>query len=242
MAVSYAGTAAPAVQYISFGSNTATFSNVAIGSAASDRIVVVGVGNSNTTFSPVTSVTIGGVSASSVGNHSAFASIWWALVPTGTTATIVVSSSDTFELLGIQVAAMTGAATSGPTGSSFVGLSYQPDPYAITGVVPAGGIGIVYVSAGSPAGVTPVWTNAIGDSSSSSQSGNTEQCILAHTVASGSQTPSLSGGYNYAGAELIMALWGPGGNTYTGSASDSLANADSALEQASYFRLIGMAQ
>lgn len=93
---------APTVTYVTvLGSSsnlfTYTFSGAAIGTASADRLVVVCAminATSTTTYS-ISSITIGGVSApivvsSSLGRNSAIA---YLLVPTGTTANIVVNLS-----------------------------------------------------------------------------------------------------------------------------------------------------
>lgn len=84
---------------------TYTFAGCAIGTPDASRLVVVGIGASNggTVFHPVSSVTIGGVNAtflceadasgSSGSGVTSHAELWAAMVPTGTTATIVVTMS-----------------------------------------------------------------------------------------------------------------------------------------------------
>ena len=72
------------------------FATVGIGAASPGRFVCVGVAVSATTGSPITGVTIGGIAATQLSSNNnigtAFGSSWWgAFVPTGTTATIVVT-------------------------------------------------------------------------------------------------------------------------------------------------------
>lgn len=70
----------------STGNNTTyTFNNVSIGTAATNRVVVVIV----QTQATLSTVTVGGISATIVGSTSCY--IAYAVVPTGTTATIVVT-------------------------------------------------------------------------------------------------------------------------------------------------------
>lgn len=87
-----------------------TFTAQAIGTAAADRYVIVGVGISNNASEP-TSVTVGGVSATKVvgtagGAHCA--GLWVALVTGGTTADIVVNASGTTDRCAIGVWSATG--------------------------------------------------------------------------------------------------------------------------------------
>jgi hypothetical protein len=75
-------------------SPTYTFTSQAIGTAAADRWVIVGVSSvSGALPSPtVGNVTVGGVNATNVvGAGSSGVQLWRALVPTGTTANIVVN-------------------------------------------------------------------------------------------------------------------------------------------------------
>jgi hypothetical protein len=76
--------------------NTFTFSNVNIGQPVAGRVVAVAVAcdNGNLTGGNVSAVTIGGVTALKAvenGNGVVGSSIWYAVVPTGTTANIVVT-------------------------------------------------------------------------------------------------------------------------------------------------------
>jgi hypothetical protein len=97
------GARRPSVVYQTtvFGSvNAASYSpaGVAIGAEAATRLVIVGVGCSHLTadLTPPSSVTINGNAAVQLvtsGSASASFSLWAAVVPTGTTATIVVTRS-----------------------------------------------------------------------------------------------------------------------------------------------------
>jgi hypothetical protein len=79
-------------------STTYTFTNCDIGAASQSRVVAVGIVASGNTTNPVSSVTIGGISASNVVNNGTTSTnnkpncaIYSAKVPTGTTANIVVT-------------------------------------------------------------------------------------------------------------------------------------------------------
>ena len=82
------------VQLDNVDRTTYTFSGVSIGTASSDRRIIVTVGNTNTTL--ISSATVGGVSATIIvqrvsGGGNAFAGVLIANVPTGTTADIVIT-------------------------------------------------------------------------------------------------------------------------------------------------------
>ena len=86
-----------------------TFSSQAIGTASSDRVVVVGVSAGNSP-ADVSSMTIGGVGAAHAVSqtNSTETEIWYATVPTGTTASVVVNFSGGKGRCGIGVWALTG--------------------------------------------------------------------------------------------------------------------------------------
>lgn len=102
---------------------THTYSSTAIGTAAADRRVIVGVSlNTNSsfaTFHTVSTLTVGGVSATKffAANSTAAAGyyerleFWYADVPTGTTADIVVTGDGEFTRGGIGVWATENRAT-----------------------------------------------------------------------------------------------------------------------------------
>jgi len=133
-----------------------TFSGVAIGTATLDRKVVVSpVGNIGAGGGAVSTVTVGGISASLVvaiigGVQSA--EIWQADVPTGTTADVVVTWAAEQARSGIGVFAVTGAAS----GASDTATS-TADPMSTTLTIPANGIaiGVGTDNAGGPF----AWTN-----------------------------------------------------------------------------------
>jgi hypothetical protein len=224
----WTATAAPAIQDLS-GASTATFSNVNIGTAWSDRMVVVGVANNSCCTNPITSLTINGISATEATTTTSYAdSIWYASVPTSTSATIILNTSGHISQWGIQVGQLTGASSS-PYATAVHDSNYVADPQTVTAVVPTRGVGVVF--AATVSNVTtpevPVWTNAVGDSYSHDETGNTMQAILAHTTTAGSDTPSLSSAsastYGNSGSAMAMVTWGP--TTNNGPTFDNIASA-----------------
>jgi hypothetical protein len=97
---------------------------VAVGTASADRLVFVMVsGLIGTTGHDINTMTIGGVSAARVRRDQftyaglgVFASfeVWWALVPTGTTATIAFVHDASYTNAKLSIYAVTGANTSTP--------------------------------------------------------------------------------------------------------------------------------
>ena len=115
--------------YTHSGASPSTEVGAAIGSATSDRLVFVSISGIKSTDNPITSVTIAGISATAasqvrraVTGAFIFSEIWWVAVPTGTTATIVITaSSDASLVLGTQVYKITGADTTTPIANSDTG-------------------------------------------------------------------------------------------------------------------------
>lgn len=93
---------------------TQTFFGMDIGSAAADRIVIVGVGQPALNGHSITGVTIGGIAATLAVQDSTFSNhndaVYYASVPTGTTADIVVTMDGGNNFVGIFVYALYGAA------------------------------------------------------------------------------------------------------------------------------------
>lgn len=146
---------------------TYTFASQNIGAPASDRLVIVAYSsaNSNGTGVGLTSVTIGGITATTA--HSAGtnvnAGLAWAVVPTGTTASIVLTfaigqtscKAAVYRLSGQQ--SSTAFDTDAPAGGASAARAVSID-------VPAGGC--VIASAGDAA-TSMTWTGATEDQDSS---------------------------------------------------------------------------
>ncbi|HUO50194.1 MAG TPA: fibronectin type III domain-containing protein, partial [Candidatus Paceibacterota bacterium] len=223
--VSFTPTANPPIQFLNFAGPPVTFSNVNIGTPAANRIVVVGVdNNSGNNDGGTTAVTIGGVSATKAvtsATGSDYASIWYATVPTGSTANIVVTtgSSGGIENMGILVGTITGSSSPTPVASGSHAAVYDAgDPQIVpttgTVTVPTGGVAVVFGRAAYANGVTPIWsTNTIGDFSLGTTTWNTTIEMLAHSTATGAQSYSVSGSTNnafaYGSFAGAVAVWGP---------------------------------
>lgn len=140
---------------------TTTWASKAIGTAAANRHVVVGI--FTRTGVSISSVTIGGISATSVvtvTNGNNHAALYIAAVPTGTTANIVVTYGSTSVVHAIAVWAIYGAnATAHDTGSDTTD-TFSPSSFD----VPAGGVAIGFVSgANSPPSNNAAWTGLTED-------------------------------------------------------------------------------
>jgi hypothetical protein len=186
---------------------THTFSGVSIGTAASNRkIVVASQHSSGTVPVSVSSMTVGGISATFVVNQAsadgeAYVEIWQANVPTGTTATIVVNYSGTVSRGGVGVWAVYGAAAA----ATDTGVS-TANPLTDTLNIPAGGVAIG--AASGSAGTSTAWTNLTE---------NYDENVEASTYQSGAssafatiQTALAISTNGYTGqACFACASWGP---------------------------------
>lgn len=142
---------------------TNTFSSLSVGSASANRYVIVGtVGRTGSTGTTITSVTIGGITATSIaslvvagsGSGENFASIHIALVPTGTTATVVVTTSTTLARCAVVVWTATGLKNSGAaTASGTSSAAPLTATFNVGGGGFAVGVGFTQSATSSTAGV-----------------------------------------------------------------------------------------
>lgn len=208
------------------GGTTITYASVPIGVANVNRVVAVGIAGDTTGASQVISgVTIGGVTAVQAANAVAtngisFSDIWYAPVPTGTTASVVVTYTiatsasvvEAYRIITTTPIPLAGAGVS----NSVLAQSLANTPY----VVPAGGGSFnIYVFRGGSLGNSVVtWTNASpttnGDNLQDGIGGGTNSnpiVSVAHTTATGSVTVSASiagPGFNN-NQTISAAAWGP---------------------------------
>lgn len=147
------------------GLSTYTFTSASIGTASTGRVIIVGVGGSNVTVAAITitSVTIGGVSATEISDNrsgQSYCGLYSLQVDTGTTADIVVTWSGVMSACGIGVWAAYNLLSSTPTDT---GTDSASDPLNTTIDVSAGGVVVAYTE--NYAGSTPsnVWTGVTED-------------------------------------------------------------------------------
>jgi len=159
--VTFAYTATSAIESIG---TSFTFSGVALGTAASNRKIIVGTGSQESVDTThINTLTVGGVSATELVainddagvDHQA--EIWIATVPTGTTGDIVVTTNGNNSSMSIGVWAVYGASsTAHDTVKSIA------DPQTGTINVPAGGV-VIAVAFDRGAGSDYVWTDPTKD-------------------------------------------------------------------------------
>jgi len=183
--VAYAGNTAAAAS-----SSPQAFSNVAIGTAAADRYVVVAVAlRTNGTQADASAVTVAGVSCTQIGtdvnsgsNHLSF---WRTNSPiaSGTTANISVAWTNAANI-GVATWAVTGLQSTTPTDTD----TTTTDAASVTSTVSAGGVLIAaaYSSYLIPTSITFGWTGASEDFDGLS--------VDASSYASGASLNSAAGG------------------------------------------------
>jgi len=148
---------------------TYTFTDRAIGTAAATRVVIVGVGFFASGAS-VASMTIGGISAA-MQQAQVFTNggdeIWTAVVPTGTTATIVITFSSGANRCAIGVWSAYG--TSGAT--KYDGANATGTVSSTTAVdIPAGGVAVGFGYSNS--NTTSTWSGLTEDFDTTAESRN----------------------------------------------------------------------
>jgi hypothetical protein len=190
---------------------TYTFASQGLGTETSDRFIVVAI-NGTPTATPrsVSSVTVGGVSASVVvtANSSGLTEMWQTAKvsnggPTGTSGTVVVTFSGSMFNAQIAVYAVKGAGSNTPTATA----TDTSAPLSQSLSVPAGGVAI----AGARAAVTP------GDTTWGGLTEDTDQ-LGDGGISRGS---SASAEFTSAATPTIAASWGAG--TATGLAAAAWA-------------------
>jgi len=132
-----------------------TFSSVSFGDASSGRVIVVNAGAGTSGSRTISSVTIGGVTATQAAQASMSESCngtFYAVVSSGTSGDIVVTYSGSCNRSGIGVWGLAGAAaTASDTASDSGGTTV-----ALTMSIPASGAAI---GGGYTNGATHSWTN-----------------------------------------------------------------------------------
>jgi hypothetical protein len=160
---------------------TYTFSTQAIGTAAVGRFIVVSVCLSSVASRVVSTLTVGGNSATLIGSQvsGAFSvvSLWGVRVDTGTTADVVVTGTGALLHCGIGVWALYDLLSTTPTDT---GSSPDPtNPSTDTLTVLDGGIAIAITGNGSGL-VTYTWTGLTENFDETVEAAN----LVAHSGAS----------------------------------------------------------
>lgn len=190
--------------------STYTFTSKAIGAAATNRVVVVCMMSLATSNNSFTGGTIGGVTATLVGSITGTASndcitgMMYAVVPTGTTATVVVNLSSSTGQFRCQIAvyALNNLSSSTPVASQTTttnnsAMSLSPG----TGVIGVGASTDQFSS-----NPTYTWTNLTKDLDTAGEGANERYSSASAYNASGisSVTANASATTNFS---AICATW-----------------------------------
>lgn len=194
------------------GTDTFSFTSKSFGAASSDRQIVVFIAGSGITSGrTISSVTIGGVSATQIvaATNNQHAGIWSASVPTGTTGTVtVVWSGADMTICGCVIYAMTGASTTAhDTGSD---ITPSGSDMSDTINVAANGAVIAGVHMNQSPTLTASWTGVTEDVDQAVSGNNTISAAhdeFASTETGRTITATLSASPSI--AILCVASWGP---------------------------------
>lgn len=156
--------------------DTYTEVGAALGAADADRIIAVAVSAfNNTSNDGLDSVSIGGVGATlaceivtAAGADFVFSSIYWTVVPTGTTGNIVLTFTGDQIFGSVGVYRVMGANTVTPI-TEFATNSVSSGDVSVSQDIPASSatIGTAYIGASTPAGATATWTELTEDTEAS---------------------------------------------------------------------------
>lgn len=181
-----------------------TYSNAPIGTASASRIVVVGI--TNTANRPLTSLTIGGISATAVIAPSASVGLYQANVPTGTTANIVYSYSGGTALASIVAwtfdnyqSATAISSNSNVTLSATVPLSSSSQP---------GGLVIAFSAAALAGGLTGSMTGEINATDYNAITTSTGRVMGGHNqTAGGTSATTINLSATPTQQTAVQAVW-----------------------------------
>lgn len=196
------------------GGTSITFTAVPIGVADANRVVGVGVWwRENSDTDTITSMTVGGISASQASGARStradgglcLSDIWYAAVPTGTTANVVVNFSAAALRGGVSTYRII-TSTPTPSATSF-GISLTSGVSTGSITVPSGGAGFAMYGNRNQSSAT-TWTNAVLD-----YDADVVPAAGFARVSSGKFTATnsiiASGSDGFAGAAISGATWGP---------------------------------
>jgi hypothetical protein len=158
----------PEVEYITNVSSTSnlttyTFNSTSIGSAATDRYVVIGASGSSGTTSGISSITVNGNNATElvqVSGSTVAAGLFIAAVPTGTTANIVVTFGGGKERCDVGVWKVTKLNSATPYDTASLGSGLSVNTGSVNIDTRVGGILLSYVHRGGVNSGTTTWTGA----------------------------------------------------------------------------------
>lgn len=192
------------------GSNPYTFASVSIGSASSDRYVIVawlaaqdaGVGFSSATIGGVSATTI--VSNNQNGGHAA---IFIANVTSGTTANIVVTLDGAITAGQQAIAVWTATGLSSTTAVNSGSDVANSGTQSVTLSTASGGFAVAGCVRGSGAGATTSWTNATSRFDRSPSIGEQSAADSTSTTGSNLTITSTNSAIDNSQNVTVAASW-----------------------------------
>lgn len=185
---------------------TYTFSSQTLGTAAANRKIIICVAGNGGNAGAVSSLTVGGISATNViavsDGGTVQSEIWVADVPTGTTGDVVVTFSTAKARCGIGVYRAIGSqSTANATASS------TADPMSASLFIPYNGIGIGVAQDISTS--TYTWTNLTEDYDEIFEVTTTQTGASLNNLSP--QTPTITANPSNTAVTPAMALasWSP---------------------------------
>lgn len=201
--------------------SSTTFASKNIGTASSDRIVVVQISGYYGSGVTTTTCSVGGVALTKVAATAYGAAggmlceIWAGLITTGTSADIVYTGTGTTYNLGalvMSVGHIKGSATASVSASAVQERAFNTpvDAHMAAVTVPANGVLLMMGMGYENVSGTPVWGAGMANDFGpvTQVSDNTVTAVAGHSTTTGSVTPSVSiwtGAFTVAAA----AAWGP---------------------------------
>lgn len=194
------------------GSATVTFSGANIGTAASNRVVVLAFSSGTNV---ATAVTVGGVGMTKAIEESTVVSglqIWYGTVPSGATANVVLTFPGNPTNCLLVVGKFNSGASVTPSDTQSTANGGGATTETLNAAIPASGFAVMGTVQQNTL-ETQTWTNMTstsGDATNSSTQGNTNSIYTAHSTTSGSPTAltiALTGGNQQ--MHSVSASWGP---------------------------------
>ena len=196
--------------------NPVTAAAMPIGAPSADRLVVVCIADIRSTAQPrtISSATIGGIAATihaQIGNSSGTTGpvlgIISALVPTGTTADVVITRSGLTQTIVISVYTLTGYVSATPTGTNTVAVASGDPSTTINVTGPGVAIGIWCGSSGTTA--TTIWTGlSTKDYDAVVAAVTNTEASSAHQSGLSTETPrTISATSTMTAETIVTASW-----------------------------------
>lgn len=193
--------------------STYTFTNASIGTATSDRLVVVVVTCADTggSTSTLSSVTIGGSAATihvSSGTSEFITAVASRLVSSGTTATVVLNFANALGRGACQIYRVWNYNNATPNATATVGGTTNASSRAVTVDIPAtGGVAVYGAMCDGSRAVT--WTNATKDMEDQAFGTENQTRSTASRTASGADSTSVTASWGTSVlSSMSAASWG----------------------------------